>query len=100
MAVRKDTHWSDVKAALEKKGSNLAEVGFRLGISRVTVSKVRWRPNHKVQTAIAKALDTTPETIWPTRYYIASGKPIRPSIWMRNNNRAGAFAHVKNRKAA
>jgi len=100
MARREDMHWSDVKASLEKQGSNLAEIALSLGISRVSVSKVSWRPNAGVQATIAKALSTTPQAIWPTRYYVSSGKPLRPSIWMRKNSRCGAFAHVKKRKAA
>lgn len=100
MTRQKDKHWSDVKASLEKAGSCLAEVALRLGISGTALSKVKRVPNAKHQSAIAKALGTTPQAIWPTRYYVASGKAIRPSIWMRNNNRVGAFAPVKNRKAA
>ncbi|HEY9081302.1 helix-turn-helix domain-containing protein [Magnetovibrio sp.] len=100
MARREDMHWSDVKAALEKQGSCLAEIALSLGISRVSVSKVSWRPNAGVQSTIAKALDTAPEAIWPTRYYVLSGKPIRPSIWMRKNSRRAGKGHVKNVKAA
>ncbi|MBF0247153.1 MAG: helix-turn-helix domain-containing protein [Alphaproteobacteria bacterium] len=100
MARRIDTHWSDVKAALEKKGSCLAEVARSLSVTEAAVHKVKRRPNHRIQTAIAEALSMKPEAIWPTRYFVASGKPIRPVIWLNQNSRRAASAHVKNRKAA
>jgi len=94
MARHKDMHWSDIKAKLEKKDTCLAEVAHSLGISRVNVSKVSWRPCHKVQCAIATALGMKPRDVWPTRYYASNGKPIRPSVWMRNNSRTAGI-HVK-----
>jgi len=100
MARRKDIHWSDVKAGLEKRGSCLAAIALQLGISGAAVTKVKRMPNARVQHSIAKALDTTPEVIWPTRYYIASGKPMRPSIWLKNNSRVTTVAHVKNERVA
>jgi len=94
MTHPEDMHWSDVKAKLEKQGTSLTEIARALGIARANVSKVSWRPSHKVQSTIAKALNMKPQDIWPTRYYVTSGKPIGPSIWMRNNSRT-ARAHVK-----
>jgi len=99
MARRKDMHWSDVKCALEKMDRNLASIAHSLGVSESAVYKIKRYPNARVQTAIAKALRTTPEAIWPTRYYVASGQPIRPSIWKRNNSRATPKGNVKNMKA-
>jgi len=96
MARQTDTHWSDVKAALEKRGTCLAKIALSLGISGAAVTKVKHTPNHDIQTAIAKALGMKPTHIWPTRYYVTSGKPIRPSIWKRKNSRQVARAHVKN----
>jgi len=87
MAQPKDMHWSDVKAELEKQGTSLADIAHALGIARANVSKVSRRPSHNVQSYIAKILNMKPQNIWPTRYYVTNGKPIGPSIWMRNNSR-------------
>lgn len=98
--ISEDMHWSDVKAALEKQGLCLAEVALSLGVSGAAVTKVKRVPNHDTQTAIAKALDTMPGDIWPTRYYHSNGKPMRPSIWMRKNSRRATKGPIKNVKAA
>lgn len=100
MKRREDMHWSDVKASLEKKGSSLADVASKLGLTKQSMTKVKHQPYARIESAIAKELDKDPQAIWPTRYYHSNGSPIRPSIWMMNNSRQNRVAQVKKKEAA
>ncbi|TCS62553.1 helix-turn-helix domain-containing protein [Varunaivibrio sulfuroxidans] len=100
MAKQKDTHWWDVKAALGKKGISLSEVALRHGVSTAAIAKIKRVPNARLQSAIAEVLGAAPQDIWPSRYYVSSGRPVRPSTWLRKNNRTMRRAHVKKSEAA
>jgi Ner family transcriptional regulator len=66
--TEKDWHPADVKAALEKRGSSLAEVERKNGYSVGTASHLWTRRYPKLQTAVARELNLDPWDIWPTRY--------------------------------
>lgn len=67
--AREDVHLEDIKAALRKRKSSLAEVARATNVSRSLVSAViRRKRSRRVEQAIAKALGTTPGAIWPDRY--------------------------------
>lgn len=74
-----DWHPADVKAAIAKKGTTLAELSRQHGYSRPTsfynALKV---PYPKVERIIAAFLELKPEQIWPSRY-------IKPEIDFKTN---------------
>jgi len=100
MKRRKDKHWSDVKARLEKKGSSLSMIARRLKISPQAVAIVRDKVRPRIQTEIAKELSTKPSVLWPSRYHHPNGPAIPAADWRRKNSRAKLGLLVKNRKAA
>jgi len=65
---RRDWHWADVKAALERRGESVASVARTHGLHRATLcmAKTRWSP--RAQLLLAQALRMRPEQIWPQRY--------------------------------
>lgn len=73
----KDWHPSDVKAALDKAGWSLRQLGFHHGYAGdSSLSEVFRRPWPKVEKIVAAAIGHKPEDVWPTRYD-ADGKPNR-----------------------
>jgi Ner family transcriptional regulator len=73
----KDWHPSDVKAALDKAGWSLRQLGFHHGYTGdSSLSEVFRRPWPKVELIVAQALGRKPEAIWPSRYD-RSGNPNR-----------------------
>lgn len=72
-----DWHPSDVKAALDKAGWSLRQLGFEHGYSGdSSLSEVFRRPWPKAEGIIAAALGLKPEQIWPSRYD-SRGNPNR-----------------------
>lgn len=64
-------HPEDVKAAIRKRGSSLAEVARELNLSQQMISNaLRYRSHRsaRVEAAIAKAAGVSAEAIWPDRY--------------------------------
>lgn len=59
-----------IKARLEIAGWSLSALAKSIGVAQSSVSTVSqgYRRSHKIQTAIASALGTTPEQLWPERY--------------------------------
>lgn len=65
----KDWHPADIIAALRKKGTTLAAVSRRAGLSSSTLANALSRPWPKGEWLIAEALDIHPAEIWPSRYF-------------------------------
>lgn len=64
-----DWHKADIKAAIHKRGLTLKGLAIAHGYRSVdAVAQALHRPYPKVERIIAKALDTVPEAIWPSRY--------------------------------
>ncbi|MBU2967090.1 helix-turn-helix transcriptional regulator [Amphritea sp. 2_MG-2023] len=67
--LKQDWHPADIKAAIEKKGTTLAELARQHGYNRPTsfynALKIRYP---KVERIIAAFLEVEPEEIWPSRY--------------------------------
>lgn len=67
--IQEDWHPSDIKAALEKLGWSLRQLGFEHGYSgNNSFSEAFRKPWPKVERIIADTLGLKPEAIWPTRY--------------------------------
>lgn len=62
-----------LKYRLRSAGSSMAQISKILGISQssVTIVSQGYRRSHRIQTEIARQLNTTSETLFPDRY---SGK--------------------------
>ncbi|WP_336958715.1 helix-turn-helix domain-containing protein [Sphingobium aquiterrae] len=64
-----DWHPEDIKAAIRKKGSSLAELARREGISTQALSlALQARVSARCELIIADFLNVHPSKIWPTRY--------------------------------
>ena len=62
----KDWHPADIIAALRKKGTTLAAVSRKAGLSSSTLANALSRPWPKGEWLIA---DIHPAEIWPSRYF-------------------------------
>ncbi|GAA4222024.1 helix-turn-helix domain-containing protein [Sagittula marina] len=70
-AMKVDLHnHEQLKCRLRQAGSSMAEIARTLGIkqSSVTVVSQGYRRSHRVQSAIACQLGTTPQELFPDRY--------------------------------
>lgn len=65
---RQDWHRADIRAALEKSGTNLRTLSVAAGLSKDTLRNALVRPWPKGERLIARAIGVNPETIWPSRY--------------------------------
>lgn len=65
----KDWHPADIIAALRKKGTTLAAVSRKAGLSSSTLANALSRPWPKGEWLIAEALNIHPAEIWPSRYF-------------------------------
>lgn len=75
--AHKDWHPSDIKAAVDKAGWSLRQLGFAHGYTGdSSFSEVFRRPWPKVEGIIAEAIGREAREIWPSRYD-ANGNPNR-----------------------
>lgn len=72
-------HPADIKAAIEKRGGNLAQIGRDAGISIYTPKQALRQPCYTGEQAIADFLGVPAHTIWPDRYD-ADGVPLHPRV--------------------
>ncbi len=70
ISVPQDWHKADIKAALEKKGLNMAYLSRLHGLNKITISKALQYPYIKAERIIAEAIGVSAETIWPSRYQV------------------------------
>jgi lambda repressor-like predicted transcriptional regulator len=70
LSVRDLKKHERIKCLLRIKGSSLADVGRRLGVSQSAMSMVcvGRKRSKKIESAIATELGTSPEELWPKRY--------------------------------
>ena len=59
-------HPADVIAALRKRGTSLRKIAIENGYSHI--QRVLTSPWLAAEQLVAKALDTRPEELWPSRY--------------------------------
>ena len=67
--MNKDWHQADIIAAIKKKGTTMAAVSRRAGLSSSTLSNALTRKWPKGERLIAEAIGVKAETIWPSRYF-------------------------------
>lgn len=65
----KDWHRADIVAAVRKAGSSLAALSRSHGYVAGVVGHAIHYPCPKYERLIAEFLNTTPQTIWPSRYH-------------------------------
>lgn len=63
---QEDMHPADVIAALRKRGTSLRKIAQENGYSHI--QRVLTSPWLAAEQLVAKALGTSPETLWPSRY--------------------------------
>ena len=66
--MNKDWHQADIIAAIKKKGTTMAAVSRRAGLSSSTLSNALTRKWPKGERLIAEAIGVKAETIGPSRY--------------------------------
>lgn len=80
---RQDWHRADIRAALEKSGTNLRTLSVAAGLSKDTLRNALVRPWPKGERLIAHAIGVNPEVIWPSRY-----------LKLNNTTDVRTFSHV------
>lgn len=83
MNTNQDMHPADIIAMLRKRKMSLAALSRQSGLSSSTLANALSRPWPKGEKIIADALERDPATIWPSRYYDASGNYTDRSRLMR-----------------
>ncbi|EYU14429.1 helix-turn-helix domain-containing protein [Photorhabdus aegyptia] len=63
-----DWHRADIRAALEKRGTNLRALSVAAGLAKDTLRNALVRPWPKGERLIAQAIGVDPAVIWPSRY--------------------------------
>lgn len=65
----KDWHRADIIAAVRKTGTTLQQLSRDNGYFRTTLNNALNIPCPRYERIIAEHLGTTPQAIWPSRYY-------------------------------
>ncbi|WP_338558689.1 helix-turn-helix transcriptional regulator [Erwinia sp. E_sp_B04_7] len=76
VSSKKDWHNADIIAGLRKRGTSLAGLSRKAGLSSSTLANAMFRPWPKGEWLIAEALNIHPAEIWPSRYYDATTKTL------------------------
>lgn len=64
----RDWHKADIKAALEKAGTNYEKLAEEHGIAGSTLRNALRFKYPKAERIIADKIGVSPENIWPSRY--------------------------------
>jgi len=76
-----DWHKADIKSALEKRGLTLKGLALKNGYRSVdAAAQALQHPYPKMERIIAKALDVSPESIWPSRYQFNASPKRKPNF--------------------
>lgn len=74
--LAKAPHREDIKAAIRKKGSTLADISRKAGLNERTGANSLFRPIPRINRAIADFLGVTLHDLWP-RWYDQNGERIK-----------------------
>ncbi|MBD7972472.1 helix-turn-helix domain-containing protein [Escherichia whittamii] len=74
--MQPDWHPADIFAGLRKKGTSMAALSRKAGLSSSTLANAISRPWPRGEKLIADALEISPEIIWPSRYFDGEGHRI------------------------
>ncbi|BDI37249.1 helix-turn-helix domain-containing protein [Escherichia coli] len=74
--MQPDWHPADIIAGLRKRGTSLAKVSRSAGLASATLANALTRSWPRGEKLIADALETSPEIIWPSRYFDNQGNRI------------------------
>lgn len=74
--TQQNWHPADIIAALRKRGTSLAVVSRKAGLSSSTLANALSRPWPKGELLIARAIGVDAADIWPGRYYDSNGKRL------------------------
>ncbi|QUG74969.1 transcriptional regulator [Erwinia sp. E602] len=72
--TRKNWHRQDILAAIRKCKGSLAALSVEHGLASGTLANALVKPWPKGELIIALALGTTPQEIWPERYFDEQGQ--------------------------
>lgn len=62
-------HVEDIKAGLRKRGLSQAKIATQCGVLPSAVCHtLRGDRSRRIEAAIARAIGSTPEALWPERY--------------------------------
>lgn len=64
----RDWHKADIRAALEKAGTNYTKLAEEHGIASATLRNALRFPYPRCERIIAERIGVTPQEIWPSRY--------------------------------
>ncbi|TBR38131.1 transcriptional regulator [Marinomonas agarivorans] len=67
-ALERDWHVADIKAALEKAGTNFERLATEHGITGATLRNALRVKYPKAEKIIADRIGVEPSVIWPSRY--------------------------------
>lgn len=73
-------HPADIIASIRKKGTTLAALSRKSGLSSSTLANTLSRPWPKGEKLIADAIGVHPAEIWPNRYFDEKGANIERTI--------------------
>jgi Ner family transcriptional regulator len=71
---QQDMHPADVIAALRKRGTSLRKIARDNGYSHI--QRVLTSPWLAAEQLVARALGTSPEALWPSRYLNPAGRTL------------------------
>ena len=72
--IQEDMHPADVIAALHKRGTSLRKIAHENGYSHIQRVLIhRWLAAEQL---VARALETSPEALWPSRYLDPSDRAL------------------------
>ncbi len=69
-------HPADIIAELKKRGTSLAALSRKAGLSSSTLANALSRPWPRGEYIIAQALEVPPDVIWPERYFDELGNRV------------------------
>jgi Ner family transcriptional regulator len=77
VALSADWHPEDIKAEVRKRGTSLAAIGRKHGLTRQAMAHALVKPSETAEQVIAAAIGVKPHVIWPSRYNV-DGSRKRP----------------------